>query len=382
MWFSTFVLKNVFRRKVRSGLTGVGVAVAVGAVVALFNLSEGFERSFAELYEVRGIDIVVLQAGKTERLTSDLDQKLSDRLAEVPGVASVSYAVVDMVSFEDYGLIGVPVVGWPSGSMLYEALQIRQGRQLTSEDRRGVMLGSVLAKNLGKSVGDALELEGDTFQVVGLFQSFNIYENNTAVILLDTIQDLLNRRGRVSGFMIVASSDADKPRLVQRICDDIEALKTPLGRSLGLAAMPTRDYTATTLQIRMARATAWMTSAIALVIGTVGMLNTMIMSVFERTKEIGILRAIGWKQRRVVGMILMESLTLSLTGAILGSAGAALLTHLLSRLPIASGYVQGNVAPGTVALGFAIAVLLGLLGGAYPAVRGARLLPTEALRHE
>jgi putative ABC transport system permease protein len=112
------------------------------------------------------------------------------------------------------------------------------------------------------------------------------------------------------------------------------------------------------------------------------MLNTMIMSVFERTKEIGVLRAIGWGRWRVVKMILMESILLSLLGGAVGTVAAMLLTNVLSRFPIAAGFIEGNLAPSVILEGFLIALGVGLLGAAYPAYRGAQLLPTEALRHE
>jgi putative ABC transport system permease protein len=112
------------------------------------------------------------------------------------------------------------------------------------------------------------------------------------------------------------------------------------------------------------------------------MLNTMVMSVFERTREIGILRAIGWRPSRVVRMILMESMLLSLGGAIVGTAGGIGLTLLLSRMPFVNGAIQNSVSPVIIAKGFIIALLVGLIGAAYPAFRGARLLPTEAIRHE
>jgi putative ABC transport system permease protein len=127
---------------------------------------------------------------------------------------------------------------------------------------------------------------------------------------------------------------------------------------------------------------AWVTSTVALFIGSIGMLNTMIMSVFERTKEIGVLRAIGWGRWRVVKMILMESVILSLLGGALGAVGAIFLTKMLSHFPAAAGVIDGNLAPSVILDGFLIALGVGLLGAAYPAYRGAQLLPTEALRHE
>jgi putative ABC transport system permease protein len=106
------------------------------------------------------------------------------------------------------------------------------------------------------------------------------------------------------------------------------------------------------------------------------------MSVFERTREIGILRAIGWRPWRVMRMILTESVLLSLGGGVVGTAGGIGLILLLSRLPQVNGLIEGRIAPDIILKAFIIALLVGLVGAAYPAYRGARLLPTEAIRHE
>jgi putative ABC transport system permease protein len=244
------------------------------------------------------------------------------------------------------------------------------------------MLGMVLAKNLGKKPGDKLEIAGQEFEVVGIFESFNVFENGSAVMLLHSLQTLMDRPNQVTGFQVVLEDSPHKKELIKRVRKEINALRSPEGRPWGIEALPTSDYVNSTSQIRMARAMAWMTSVIALVIGAVGVLNTMVMSVFERTREIGILRAIGWGKSRVVRLILYESLLLSVAGAAVGICAAVLLTRALTWWPLVNGMIKGDVAPAVLIEGFFIALAVGLIGGVYPAYRGAHLPPTEALRHE
>jgi putative ABC transport system permease protein len=132
----------------------------------------------------------------------------------------------------------------------------------------------------------------------------------------------------------------------------------------------------------MVKALTWVVSIVAMVIGAIGMLNTMAMSVLERTQEIGILRAVGWPPSRVLRMILGEATLLSLIAAVVGTAGAWIALHLLSLSPKVNGFIEGRLAPVVIAEGIAITLLIGLLGGIFPAFRAARFLPTEAIRHD
>jgi putative ABC transport system permease protein len=108
----------------------------------------------------------------------------------------------------------------------------------------------------------------------------------------------------------------------------------------------------------------------------------MMMAVFERTREIAMLRAIGWKRRRVIAMILGEATLLSIAGSILGIMLAVILVRFLANLPASGRLVEGDVSPSVMLQGLVLAVLLGLIGGLYPAWSAAKLPPVEGLRHD
>jgi len=271
----------------------------------------------------------------------------------------------------------VVIQGWNAGTPLMKALNIQPGGRLPKDgEQRVVLLGEELAVALDKKVGDKIPLfdHGD-YQVVGIFQSPVSYETRSMVVLLPELQRFMGRQGYVTGFAVRTDRPDDEAE-VRRICGEIASLAP------GVGAKPASESGRSTTEIRFLRAMAWITSAIAVIIGVVVMLNTMIMSVSERTKEIGILRAIGWRRGRIVRMILIESFLLSLCGGVLGTLGAVLLTRALGRHPAVAGLVSTEIPPGVIGMGVLCGVLVGLLGAAYPAYRGAQLLPTEALRHE
>ncbi|MBX6313187.1 MAG: ABC transporter permease [Isosphaeraceae bacterium] len=368
----TFIARNLLGRPVRTALTALGLAVAVAAVMLLTGISWGFERSFLAIYRSRGIDLVVVRAGISDQLSSNLDEDLADVLRAIPGVEALSPSLMDAVSFEEANLVSVLANGWEPGGLLARGLRILKGRALRPGDGRVVLLGRVLALNLGKDVGDPISVAGESFRVVGVYESDSLFENGGLVMPLRELQRMMGRQGQVTGFVIVAQPGTDPRALGRRIEERVS----------GVAAVPARDYVQTNIQIRLSKAMAWATTAVALALGSIGLLNTMAMAVFERTGEIGLLRALGWRRRRVILLLLGEAAGLGMLGVLGGSGLAVVGVRALRLAPTSRGYIEPNLSPAVLGIGLAMGLGLTLLGGAYPAWRASRLEPTEALRHE
>lgn len=407
MHFSTFLRRNIFRRRIRSLLTTAGIAISIMAVVALLGVSDGYLQATSAQYELHSVDMVVVRAGVADRLNSSLSEHFAERLSKLPDVEAVNPVLSDRVSFGRETPGGVLVMGLPAWSKILAALKFTDGKSFAkteteakpaeprppadvpasaespADGKRGILLGEQLAKNINKKVGDKLRVEETPFEVLGVFKSSNPFENNAAIFLLDDLQKLMERGEQVTEFQLTVSPDArsSKDRM-QMLRTSIETLRDEENRKLGLAAMPTQDYVASNTQLRIAQAMAWVTSAIALFIGCVGMINTMFTSVMERTQEIGVLRAIGWRKSRIMSMILGESLLLTLAGAIFGSLLAVVLIQILSQFEAAQAFVVGTVPIRVLLMAMALAVVVGILGGLYPAIRATGLQPTEALRSE
>jgi putative ABC transport system permease protein len=358
-------------------LTVVGMAVAVGAVVALVGVSDSSVQAFLSIYETQKISIVVQQRGAKQRLTSTMSETLGEEIAKIPGIKQVNSGLVDYTSLEDLGISALIVQGWVGDSPIMQSLNVLPGGHcLTASDRRGVLLGKELAESLGKKVGDQLPLFDDgKYTIKGIVKSSSPYESNSMWVLLPALQKFMGRVGQVTGYTVVTDNPDNKAE-TDKICKQIEALGP------NIEAKDASESVSGTTEIRFIRATSWITSAIAILIGAVGMLNTMIMSVSERTREIGILRAIGWRQSRIVRMILTESVLLSICGGVLGAVSSMIIMPILGQHPSVAGLIDPHISPTVVFLGIVMALVVGLLGAAYPAYRGAQLLPTEALRHE
>jgi putative ABC transport system permease protein len=124
------------------------------------------------------------------------------------------------------------------------------------------------------------------------------------------------------------------------------------------------------------------TILIAGLVGALGVLNTMLMSVNERTREIGVLLALGWRRSRVVLLILMESMAVTSAGGVIGVALGALGVFVLEHMALLRGKIDGVFTPGLILAALGLSIGLGVAGGLYPALRAARMSPNAALRHE
>ena len=168
-------------------LTTLGLAIAIAAVTILVGISWNFEQSFLAIYNSKGIDLVVVHAGSSNQLSSSLDEKMADRLRQIEGVADVAPSLVDTVGFR----------GIKPGERAGQRLDSRQhsvswnhecsmAGRYEPGDEKAVMLGRVLAMTLDKKAGDRLQIAGETFDVVGIFESESWFENGS---LTDAAKD-------------------------------------------------------------------------------------------------------------------------------------------------------------------------------------------------
>ena len=205
MRFWGIAWKNLVRRPWRSSLTALGLSLAVAAVVALIGVSQRLEQSFLHLYNQRGADLVVQHSGGMMQLNSGISEKLHERIGTLPGAGQVIGGLMDIVALERFDLFAVIVNGWRVDCPVLDQVTIVEGRRLRVGDRSRVMLGKVLAGNIGKHVGDTIEFYAEQFEVVGIFDSFSVYETGAMFILLGELQRLMDRPGKVTGYVVQAA---------------------------------------------------------------------------------------------------------------------------------------------------------------------------------
>ena len=343
--------------------------------MALVGVADGFSDSFRSVYQSHQVDLVVSREGSADRLSSSLSDDFPDRIGPVEGVAQVAGVLLETLSIEDQQIYGIPAMGLRTEGWLFADYGLTPPEKVAGLDMDTLYLGENLAQRMSAKVGDEVLLFDEPFKVGGTFQSGSIWENGSMILPLAALQRLTGREDQLTYINVVLDENVQQ-REIDSVIAGIEAIDPKL------LALATDEFVETDRRMQLAGSMAWMTSAIALLVGAIGTLNTMMTSVLERTGEIGILRAIGWPTRRVAAIVFLESVILSLAATLLGGMGAALLLAVLSTSDSAAGILQPSLAPSIWLRGAMIGLGIGIVGALLPAYRATRLHPTEALRHQ
>ena len=371
--FSGFVFRNLRRRRLRTLLTLGGIGMAVGAFVGLVGFSSSFEQQWERIYSSSGTDIAVIHG---TFLNTSMDESTTGKLRALPLVAAASPSIFNLMDLTPE--VNALVYGWQADAFQFGSLQILSGRRFR-DSQPEVMLGDLLAQDLKKNPGDTLEVEGSPFTVSGIYHGASALEANAVIMPLDQLQQLSSLQGEVSTIDVrlrPAPNGESAEHYMKRAQAEIEAALP------GLRAVPAAERASDNQLVRLAQASAWGTSTLALIIGILGIANTMAMSVFERTREIGILRALGWKRGQVLALIEIEAAALGLGGGFVGIVLGWGSLIVLAALPKTASFVSASLHWPLLAQAVLIALIAGLLAGVLPAWRAGQLSPIDALRHD
>jgi putative ABC transport system permease protein len=370
MTFLTVVARGLIRRPMRTGLTILGIAVGIAAVVALVGISRGFSKSWETGMKARGTDVVVSNMNSS-LIPKPFSASVRDRIAHLPHVAATCDILVDLMSVEDAQMMMVSAREW--GGFSWKNLKLISGRMPTDAAEPAVVLGRTAADVLKKKAGDKLQIETEELSVVGIVDGNAWVENGSVILSLPIFQEITGNPGKINviDIRVTPSSSAGD---IETLCQEINKL-VPEGRAVVAA-----DHISNSQAYRMAQAMSWGTSLLAVLVGVLGVMNTMLMTVFERTQEICVLLALGWKRGRIIRMVLLESALLGLLGGVAGVLIGAVGVKIVGTTPALRGLLEPDLSVSLLTISVVIAVAVGVLSGLYPAWRGSRLMPSRALQ--
>jgi putative ABC transport system permease protein len=259
------------------------------------------------------------------------------------------------------------------GGFTWQNLKLISGRMPHDAAERAVVLGKTAAEVIGKKVGDPIQIDTEELTVVGIVDGGALVENGSVILALPLFQEITGNEGKINVIDIRVTSGMSEAD-INRLCEQITKL-IPEAR-----AQAASEHIRNSQGYRIIRAMSWGTSLLAVLVGVLGVMNTMLMTVFERKQEICVLLALGWKRSRIIRMILWESALLGLCGGIVGVALGVVGVNVLKSTPAIRGFLEPDLSVGLVFMSVAIAVVVGVLSGLYPAWRSSRLTPSLALQ--
>jgi putative ABC transport system permease protein len=371
MSFARLVLKNLLRHRTRSSLTVLGISLGIMTVIALGVIADGLQAMAGHIARAGGADFIVGEKGSYDLTFSTVpDAELKtiaarDDIAEVIGLL----LVVRRLEANPYFV----TIGIDPTQIDDVEIDVRNGRALAPGAHSEIMLGTEAADDLDLGEGDTLQIDSRSFTVVGIYHSGIYWQDKGAVLPLAVLQEMDGRTGVVTFALIQVAPGAD----VAAVAAGIEAQQPSLAAVSGAAEFSDLDQ-----GMDLIDSANVVISFLAVVIGAIGVTNTMVMAVFERTREIGVFRAVGWNGFRILRMIVSESLLLCSVATVIGVILGVAASEFAVRGTMAGGLLVPSYQVGTFVEAILVAIGVALIGAAYPSYRAIRLTPMEALRHE
>jgi len=360
---------NIRRRALRNSLTTVGLAVFVLIFVLVSSFTLTVQSTVSQSLSDLGGEITVWSQGAILPFLGEIPQNYTDRIRQMPDVKNVSAQIarISSVDTEDLRLIfGLN----PLEIHVFYTYTMTEGNMISTNESKSV-LGYLFADYLKKHVGDNITVNGHTIPVIGVFKT-DTYMDNVVIVPFNIAQEIFSLPGRASIIMVTVTDPTKVEPVVSEIKKEFPDASVSKNQEASSRLAPLMN------SISMVSLTF---SAIAGIACFLGITNVMLTGIIERSKEIGILKALGAKGADVTRMMLYESMILGTAGGVLGCLLSLTLLIQGILIPITSSSVLGiQVFPEVLVYALTLSVAISVLASLYPVWRAIRLRPNEVLK--
>lgn len=376
MNYFKLILKNPFRNKTRSLLAIIGIAIGIATIVALGLITASLEDSTETTLKEGSAEITATKIGSSMASSSgNLNESYVEELSKIDGVEKTAgmleSTVIDTSKSSDSSRYGFSLYGAKTDDLSIVGINNING-SVFNENENELIVGKNLAEEENYTIGDKVDVYGKEFKITGIYETGSIFYDSAMYTGLSKLQNLTDNEEKISSISIKIKKDANLTTVNDKIKNEYnDTLRTITAEEM----TQTIDDT-----LGMINSATTAIEALAIIIGGLGVINTMMMTVFERTREIGVLKSVGWSKKRILSMIMGESIVLTIISGIIGSILGVLAVFILFKLNGDNMTLIFNI--NIFIKAFLVALSVGIIGGLYPAIKASRLSPTEALRYE
>lgn len=394
------ILRNFSRRKMRGWLTIIGILIGIAAVVALVSLGQGLENYINQEFEKMGSDKIMILpgSGMMSAVTSDimLTQDDADAIKNVRGVKLVGGMLFEQANIKFNGESGTTmIIGLPQDETkeIMESMsnfEIAYGRDIKEGEAKKATIGIAFREDdffdEEVKLRDRIDLKGTEFEVVGIVKRVgNPSDDSQIYISLDDARDLFDEPEDYQYLIAQVAKGSDPVPIKEAIEKELRGTRDVEEGDEDFNVQTTEEMMKTSSEIiGIVQAVIVAIAAISLLVGGIGIMNTMYTSVLERTREIGIMKAIGAKNSDILSIFLIESGMLGLTGGAIGVLIGMGLSKVAEFAAAQSGYgvLRIMFSPSLIAGVLLFSFAVGAISGVLPAMQASKMKPVEALRYE
>lgn len=390
--FLLMAVNSIRHRKLRSWLTVVGIIIGVAAIISLMTMSRSLESTIQQQFETFGANRILISA-KGFQGPGTLSQGLTaddvTTIEKIPGFKYVSPGLFRSAEVKYNKETGFTLIGaLPAADyeLFYEdsSIEIDEGRTIKDNEMNVAVIGSrVAAEMFSKEIGigNKITINKADFKIVGIMEEIgNAQDDNQINIPLEAAREVFNEPDSVDTIIAQVKSSSDIPQLQEKIEKELE-------RKRGDTNFQVLTATQILEQINQVLGVMQIVlvgiAAISLVVGAIGIMNSMYTSVLERTKEIGIMKSIGARNPDILQLFLMESGLIGLVGGLIGTAIGSGMALAVGPFAKNAGFpLIITLEPLVLVFGLLFAFIVGMISGILPAYQASKLKPVDALRYE